>query len=136
MARAEVPPEQILAGAPPHLVAIARELRRIVTAADRELTEHGYPGWRAIAYRHPEAGYVCGVFLQSDNVRLLFEYGRQLPDPAGILAEGGSQTKWVSFRDIDAIVEEAIAGLVEAAIAFGVINKGRLSEFRGARRGA
>ena len=110
-------------------------MRRIIRSASPELTEHGYLGWRGIAYRHPIAGYVCGIFVRNDDVRLLFEYGRQFPDRAGLLTEGGTQTKWVPFREIDAIVEAEIAALVEAAIAFGVINKGRLSEFRGAKRG-
>ena len=42
----------------------------------------------------------------------------------------------MSVHEIDAIVEAEIAALVEAAVAFGAINKGRLSEFRGAKRGA
>ena len=136
MPRVEVAPEEILATCPAQLVPVAEELRRIVKAAATELMEHGYPGWRAIAYRHPVAGYVCGIFPRDAEVRLLFEYGRQLPDPSSLLTEGGAQTKWVSFEPIDAIVESDITALVEAAIAFGVINKGRLSEFRGAKRGA
>ena len=98
-----------------------------------ELSEHGYSGWNGIGYRHPAAGYICGIFLQPDHVRLLFEYGRQLPDPAHLLTEGGKQTKWMLLRENDAIVEAEIAALVEAAIAFGAVNKGRLSEFRGAK---
>ena len=113
---------------------IAAELRRIVRGAAPDATEHGYPGWRGIAYRHPVAGYICGIFPQKDNVRLLFEYGQHLPDPAGLLSGGGSQTKWMPVREIGAIVEADVVALVESAIAFGVLNKGRLSEFRGTQR--
>lgn len=132
----EVPPEAIVAMAPEHLQALTNELRRIVRAAAPDATEHGYVGWKGIGYRHPAAGYFCGVFPQKDNVRLLFEYGRQLPDPSGLLTGGGTQTKYVPLTSIDAIVEAQIAALVEASIAFGSLNRGRLSEFRGATRGA
>ncbi len=104
-------------------------------SASPDLTEHGYTGWNGIGYRHPIAGYICGVFPQADGVRLLFEYGQQLPDPSGMLTGAGKQTKWMSLREIDATLEAAIAALVGAAIEFGVFNKGRLSEFRGAARG-
>ena len=113
-----------------------RSLRLVVREAAPEATELGYLGWRGIGYRHLAAGYFCGIFPQSDHVRLLFEYGRHLPDPDGLLTEGGTQTKWMLVREIDAIVEEQIAALVEMAVAFGAVNRGRLSEFRGAKRGA
>ncbi|MGE0687262.1 MAG: DUF1801 domain-containing protein [Dehalococcoidia bacterium] len=115
---------------------MANHLRRVVMAAAPEATEHGYPGWRGIGYRHPVAGYFCGIFPLTTGVKLFFEYGRQLADPAHLLQGEGSQTRYVPLREIDAIVEEQIASLVEAAVVFGVVNKGRLSEFRGATRGA
>lgn len=121
--------------APEHLIPLAERLRQTVKTASPEATEHGYPGWRGIGYRHPAAGYFCGIFPQRDHVRLLFEYGRQLPDPSGLLTGSGSQSRWVLLREIDAIVEEQITALIEASIAFGSVNNGRLSEFRGARRG-
>ena len=136
MPRREVPPEEILAAFPAPVAELANALRRVVTQAAPDATEHGYIGWRGIGYRHPLAGYFCGIFPQDDHVRLLFEYGRQLPDPAGLLTGAGSQTKWMPLREIAAIVGIEITALIEAAIAFGVINKGRLSEFRGAKRGA
>ena len=101
-----------------------------------EATEHGYPGWHGIAYRHPVAGYICGIFPQKDHVRLLFEHGQQLPDPAGMLTAGGTQTKWMSLSEIDAIVEAPIAELVESAVAFGAMNRKRRPEPRGAKRDA
>lgn len=116
--------------------ALAHQLRRVVGAAAPESTEHGYPGWRGIGYRHPVAGYFCGIFPLAGEVRLFFEYGRQLPDPGGLLEGDGSQTRYVPLRAIDAIVEQQITALVESAVTFGVVNKGRLSEFRGAKRGA
>lgn len=130
MARKEVPVEEIVATSPEHLQPLTNKLRRIVKVAAPDATEHGYPGWRGIGYRHPVAGYFCGIFPQKDNVRLLFEYGRHLEDPESLLTQGGTQAKWAALRELDSATEDHIRALVDASIAFGVLNKGRLATFR------
>jgi hypothetical protein len=90
-----------------------------VLAADPDLTEHVYEGWRGVGYRHPEAGYVCGIFPQAGGeVRLLFEHGASLQDPEGVLQGSGSQTRYLVVAERD---EQLIARYVQQAIAEGLL---------------
>jgi hypothetical protein len=86
---------------------LALRLRDAVLAADPDLSERLYPGWRGVGYRHPEAGYVCGIFPQADReVRLLFEHGTSLPDPDRVLEGSGTQTRHIVVRALDAALVE------------------------------
>jgi hypothetical protein len=93
---------------------LAVRTRDAVLAADPDLSERLYPGWRGVGYRHPEAGYVCGIFPQPDGeVRLLFEHGAALPDPDGVLQGSGTQTRYVVVGELD---PELVARYVQQAI--------------------
>jgi hypothetical protein len=90
--------------------------RDAVLAADPDLSERLYPGWRGVGYRHPEAGYICGIFPQPDGeVRLLFEHGAAMPDPERLLEGAGTQTRYLVVRagtepgTIALLVQQAIA---------------------------
>ncbi len=121
MARQKSPrpkPEEILAGGPPRLIAVANRLRAIIKAAIPEASELGYPGWRAIGYRHPEAGYACGIFPYKDHVKIYFEHGRHLPDEGNILEGDGRQTRYVLVRDLKDIKTMAFKRLLKASVEF------------------
>jgi hypothetical protein len=86
-----------------------------VLAADPDLSERLYPGWRGVGYRHPEAGYVCGLFPQPDGeLRLLFEHGATIADPEGVLEGPGTQTRYIIARELDPTL---VARYVQQAIA-------------------
>ena len=68
-------PEQLLARYSPGIRALAASLRRLVCVTVPEASEYVNAGWGALGYRHPEAGYFCGVFPFADHVKLLFEHG-------------------------------------------------------------
>lgn len=111
----------MLADYPPEIQSLAGRLRRLVRAALPEAEERVYPGWRALGYRHPEAGYVGGIFLHPDMVKLGFEHGATLPDPHGLLIAGpakGKQVRYLEIRDESDIVPEIIRDLLLAAAAF------------------
>ena len=108
--------ENILAGHAPLVIVLANTLRAIITAAIPEAREVAYRGWHAMGYRHPEAGYFCGIFPHDDSIKLYFEYGRFLPDPDGILAGEGRQTRYVLIRAPGDVNEPAFKQLLEASI--------------------
>jgi hypothetical protein len=83
------------------------------------LAEMGYGGWRCIAYRHPKAGYVCGIFPLERTVKLYFEQGVRLADPIGILEGQGRQTRYLSFAGPEEVSDKAamVAMLVREAVA-------------------
>jgi hypothetical protein len=74
------------------------------------------PGWQAVAYRHAKAGYVCGVFIRSDRVMLLFEHGRQLSDPEGVLEGDGRQVRFITYLPGAAVEETTVALYLAEAI--------------------
>ncbi len=71
-----------------------------------------YPGWHAIGFRHPSAGYVAGLFPQEDSVRFLFEWGVLLQDPDRLLTDGGKQTRYAEYTRPEQIPTEGLAALL------------------------
>ena len=98
--RDKITPEQLLADYPPEIQSLANRLRQLVKEVLPEAEERTYPGWRAVGYRHPQAGYIGGIFLNSNMVRLGFEFGAMLPDPQGRLKPGPSSSKQVRYLEI------------------------------------
>ena len=110
-------PEDILRDHSPAVKAIAAELTRIIHDTIPDMTERGYPGWHAIGFRHPRAGYVCGIFPSENSVRFLFEHGNQLADPDEVFSGGGKQTRYIDLTDTADIPADAIRGLLLQAVA-------------------
>jgi hypothetical protein len=114
-----VSPETILEGFSPEIVALVNQLRRLVLETVPDATEAGYPGWRAVAFRHPLAGYICGAFPSDDGVKFLFEQGVHLNDPAGVLEGSTKQTRYVPLQPGKPIHEASLTALILEAIAYG-----------------
>ncbi len=114
-----VPPpvDRFLADRHPEARELALWLRDLVLEAEPDLAERVYPGWDGIGYRHPDAGYVCGIFPRDDGVRLLFEHGARLDDPGGLLEGEGSQTRHAVVRAPDPHLAKQLARLVHEAVA-------------------
>jgi hypothetical protein len=122
MKRQELSPEEILRQADHAAATITRRLQPVIRGAVPELAEAGYGGWRCIAYRHPRAGYVCGIFPQEQTVKLYFEHGVRLADPIGILEGKGRQTRYLKFASSAEVDEKAVvvAMLVRDAVALKI----------------
>jgi len=120
-ARAGLTPAALLQPFPPRVRALANRLRSIVKKAAPSLKEAAYPGWKAVGFRHGEAGYICGVFPSAAGVRLIFEHGAGLRDPDGLLEGGGrvKQVRYVTVRSAGDIKVRAVTRLVRAAVAHG-----------------
>jgi hypothetical protein len=110
-------PEQILRDHSPDVREIAERLRTLIGATLPEATECAYPGWHGIGYRHPSAGYIGAIFPLQDRVRLGFEHGARLPDPAGMLTGDGKQLRYVEVLPGADINERAIRALLVDAVA-------------------
>lgn len=120
-AGAGVTPAEILKPFTPGVRKLANALRALVKTAAPGLKETGYPGWKAIGYRDPDAGYICGVFPQKDCVRLIFEHGARLDDPDGLLEGGGRtrQVRYVTIRAPKDIRARPLTALIRRAIRSG-----------------
>ncbi len=108
--------EVLFAARPPEMVRLAREVMATVERTHPELSRKVQFGWQAVAYRHADAGYVCGVFIRNDRITLLFEHGRQLSDPEGVLEGDGTQVRFIPYREIGQINETVIALYIAEAI--------------------
>ncbi|MGU3434994.1 DUF1801 domain-containing protein [Actinomycetes bacterium M1A6_2h] len=96
--------------------------RRVILAADSSITEDwkymGSPTWE-----------VDGILIVGDifkkKVKLGFMYGASLDDPKGIFNGelGGKQRRSYELYEGDTIDEDALTGLVRAAIDFNKARK-------------
>jgi hypothetical protein len=114
-------PEDLLALFPDPVRHLTERLRMLVRATLPTATEHVYPGWRALGYRDEHGGYFCGLFPQSDHVRLLFEHGAALPDPARQLEGTTKQVRYVAIRTSRDIRVRPLRQLLRAAALHGSI---------------
>ncbi len=112
-------PEELLSGFAPEIQDLAFLLRQLVKSALPEVDERVYSGWRAIGYRQAGAGYIGGIFLYPDMVKLGFESGAMLPDHHGLLKPGpsaGNKVRYVEVREEDDIKEPIIREYLAAAV--------------------
>ena len=93
-----------------------RSVMNAVEETHPELARKVQPGWQAVGYRHKRAGYVCGVFIRSDRVMLLFEHGRLLSDPQGVLQGDGKQVRFIPYVPGDPVERTIMALYIAEAI--------------------
>jgi hypothetical protein len=109
--------EGLLETAAPAIARIARRLVRLLMTQHPELGPVVRQGWRSVNFRHPKAGFVCGVFPQAADVLLVFEHGKLLDNSSGLL-EGDylKKVRFIRFRPRDAVPAGDIGALVFEAI--------------------
>lgn len=110
--------ERLLADFPDEIAELARRAVGLVAALGPDMEQAVRFGWQSVGFRHPAAGYVCGVFPRHERVLLLFEHGRLLADPRGLLEGDGRQVRYIPLlpgRPLPA--RSAVADLLAEAIA-------------------
>jgi hypothetical protein len=105
--------------APAHLrliTAMRRSLRKRLPTAHEVVYE--YRTWFVISYSPSEHGYegVLAIRGSADGVKLYFNRGKELPDPAKQL-QGTSQTRWISMEGTSTFARPEVACLMDDAIA-------------------
>lgn len=93
-------PEQILETHDPYIRDVADKLRGLIKSNLPDVVEGAYPGWHAIGYRHPRAGYICGIFPHSDKIDLAFEHGASFYDPDHLLKKPPTSSKQVRYFEV------------------------------------
>ena len=110
--------DALLDGARPGVARTTRRLVGLLRRQHPDLTPAVRAGWRSINFRHPRAGYVCGVFAQTEDTLLGFENGRLLDNSAGLLeGETLKKVRFIRFRPGDRIPAGDIGALIAEAIA-------------------
>ena len=106
--------------APAHLRligAMRRSLRQRLPTAFEVVYE--YRDWFVISYSPNEHGYegVLVIRASADGVKLYFNRGKELPDPAKLLQGSGSQTRWIALEGASTVARPEVARLIDEALA-------------------
>jgi len=106
--------------APAHLRligAMRRELRKRLPTAHEVVYE--YKDFFVVSYSPNERGYegVLAIRASANGVRLYFNRGKELPDPAKLLQGSGNQTRWIHLEGASTLARPAVALLIDEAMA-------------------
>jgi hypothetical protein len=114
--------DQLIAGIADWRGQTFARIRKIILAADPDITEEwkwmGSPVWS-------RDGIIAVANAHKDKVKLTFDYGARLPDPAKLFNAGleGNQRRAIDFFEGDKVNERGLKDLVRAAIAFNQSRK-------------
>ena len=106
--------------APTHrrlIVATRRWLRKRLPTAHEVVYE--YRDFFVISYSPSERGYegVLTIRASANEVRLYFNRGKELPDPAKLLQGSGNQTRSINLEGASTLARPEVARLTDEAIA-------------------
>ncbi len=107
--------------APVHLrliAALRRSLRKRLPTAHEVVYEYGNLGAVVVSFSPNEHGYegVLAIRASADGVKLYFNQGKELPDPAKLL-QGSSQARWIDVEGASTLARPEVARLIDEAIA-------------------
>ena len=105
--------EDLLARCMPAIRPLVQAARRRVLTVVPHATERLRAGWGLLGYDAPR--YFAYVAPMKDHVRIGFERGVLLDDPAGLLEGNGSQVRHVVVRSSSALRSAALAALLRQA---------------------
>lgn len=109
--------DTLVDGLDPSVVALTRDIIDMLLRIRPDFVPRVRSGWRSVNFRHPRAGFVCGVFPSPGRVILVFEHGRLLSDADGLLEGDGSRVRYIPLVPGTAVPETQIALLIAEAIA-------------------
>ncbi|MBL8134525.1 MAG: DUF1801 domain-containing protein [Anaerolineae bacterium] len=109
--------EHLLRSSPPEARAAFFALRALIHDTLGGISERYLPGWGAVGFHHPRAGYCVGLFVRPDDILVLFEHGVELPDPEGLLTGAQKQTRQIPIRRVEDIPINGLRALLHAAAA-------------------
>jgi hypothetical protein len=97
--------------------AMRRWLRKRLPTAHEVVYE--YRDCFVISYSPSDRGYegVLSIRAGANGVRLYFNFGKGLPDPAKLLRGSGNQTRWMLLEGASTLARPEVARLIEEAIA-------------------
>jgi hypothetical protein len=106
--------------APAHLrliSAMRRSLRKRLPTAHERVYE--YRDWIVISFSPNEHGYegVLGIRADANGIKLYFNRGNELPDPAKLLQGSGKQTRSIDVEGASTLARPAVASLIDEGIA-------------------
>ena len=97
--------------------AIRRSLRKRLPTAHEVVYE--YRDCFVISYSPNQRGYegVLAIRAGANGIRLYFNLGKELPDPAKLLQGSGGQTRWINLEGASTLARPEVARLIDEAVA-------------------
>lgn len=97
--------------------AMRRLLRKRLPTAHEVVYE--YRDWFVISYSPSERGYegVLAIRASAEGIKLYFNRGKELPDPAKLLQGSGGQTRSINVEGASTLARPEVASLIDEAIA-------------------
>ena len=94
-----------------------RSLRKSLPTAHEVVYE--YRDFFVISYSPNDRGYegVLAIRASADAVKLYFNRGKELPDPAKLLQGSGNQTRWINVEGASTLAHPQVARLIDESIA-------------------
>src|SRR5215468_7767 len=98
--------------------AMRRKLQKRLPTAHEVVYEYHNLGAVVVSFSPNEHGYegVLAIRASADGVKLYFNQGKELPDPAKLL-QGSSQSRWINVEGASTLARPEVARLMEEAIA-------------------
>ncbi len=106
---------------------MTEEALRVLTRIVPELDARVYPGWKLIGLRVPHARklrYIGYLYPTESLLRLGFEQGVLIADPARLLKGSGSQVRYLELRTPGDLRDEQLAPYVLEAVHLATQHKG------------
>jgi hypothetical protein len=97
--------------------AMRRSLRKRLPTAYEVVYEYRNQGAVVISFSPNEHGYEGALTIRADadGVKLYFNLGKELPDPAKLL-QGSSQTRFIGVEGASTLARPEVARLIDEAI--------------------
>jgi hypothetical protein len=97
--------------------AMRRWLQKRLPTAHEVVYE--YRDCFVISYSPNDRGYegVLAIRASGNGIRLYFNRGKELPDPAKLLQGSASQTRWIHLEGASTLARPEVARLIDEAIA-------------------
>ena len=102
------------------LIAAMRSwLRKRLPTAHEVVYEYANQGAVVISYSPNERGYegVLAIRASANGVRLYFNRGKGLPDPAKLLRGSAKQVRWIDLEGASTLARPEVVRLIDEAIA-------------------
>jgi hypothetical protein len=101
--------------------ALRRGLRKRLPTAHEVVYE--YRDCFVISYSPSDRGYegVLAIRASGNGIRLYFNRGKELPDPAKLLQGSGNQTRLIHLEGASTLARPEVARLIDEAIAHNLV---------------
>jgi len=115
------------------IIQFAPKYQRLISATRRSLKTrlptalelvYEYRDFFVISYSPNEHGYegVLGIRASADGVKLYFNRGKELADPAKLLRGSGKQARAIDLTSASTLTQPAVKDLIDQAIAHNQIS--------------